>query len=85
MDVSGSSLSLPALYAWSGAAMPPAAGAQGAEMAVALESKVLDATQTLAAELLGTLGSVAPATDLGSALAGLARLDPATELARMGG
>ncbi len=85
MDISGASLSMPSLYAWSGTAMPPTAGAAGAEVAVALESKVLEATKGIAAQLIGTMANAAPPVPLGTALAGLSTLDPATELARMGG
>ena len=84
MDVSGASLSPAALYAWFGAAMPPSAGPAGVAGAVAVEKQALDASQELAAQLISSMMNAVPAVSLDAAMASLARLDPAMELARMG-
>ncbi|MEI7742924.1 MAG: hypothetical protein WCK58_04120 [Chloroflexota bacterium] len=87
MDVSGASLSMPALYAAMGMAMSGAGGAPSVDAAapspaLAMEAAALQSSAAMAAELLGSMASPAP-LDLATALAGLSRVDPSAELARL--
>jgi hypothetical protein len=82
MDVSAASLSLPALYAFMGQAVPAAASPEVAQIGIALEKKALEAAGSMALQLLGSL----PATsgvDLATAMASLQQVQPAAALATL--
>lgn len=82
MDVSAASLPLPALYAFLGAAMPPAASPEVAGAVASLEKRALDAAGAMALELLGSLPR-ASAVDLETALASLQQMSPDAALASL--
>jgi len=89
MDVSAAALSMPALYAFMGQAMSGAGAsaatteAGGTPAALSMEAAALQSTADMAAQLLGGQATGPSPVALSVALAGLARLDPSGELARL--
>jgi hypothetical protein len=83
-SVSGASLSMPALAAWMGVATSGSGGSTSVgACALATQAAAMASDATLVAGLLGSLPTPVDPAQLAKALAGLAVLDPGTELARI--